>query len=249
MTPQFSICVPTRGRQLGLTRLAKSIDSMSDNPELVELILRIDDDDHVASQAANDLVGRIRCPIILVVLPHNEFLSDLWEDCYPSTHADRIMMCADDCVFRTKGWDTRIAAVSPDSGRKVYFLYGNDLYQKGQLAAFPILSRAWIECVGFFVPRGYHRDWCDTHIHDIANRLKSEQGILKGTIVTYFKDIIFEHLHPAAGKAKYDKTYTARLKMPCEARQYHKRGAERSAAALKLARYIKKGVVPPGAKL
>ena len=129
-------------------------------------------------------------------------------------------------------------------------MYGNDTIQKNLLATFPIVSRAWVECAGFFMPRGYKRDWCDTHLYDIALRMKREHGINPRSLGWYFKDVIFEHQHPAHKKQfKYDKTYSDRLKMPCESKQFDRRSSERSKIAKRIAGYILHGKVPKDAKL
>lgn len=251
MSFNFTIIIPTRNRYEGLTNLVRSINNLARWPEKIEVIVRIDDDDNKGLGAASDLeAAGLQITFIKVVKPRNEFLSDLWDECYKLAHANRIMACADDCIFRTKGWDKVIIDASPNPGRVVYFMYGNDTIQKNFLATFPIVSRAWIECAGFFMPRGYKRDWCDTHLHDIAMRLKKEHKINIRTVVKYFKDVIFEHQHPAhKRKFKYDQTYTDRLKMPCEKKQYDRRARERSKIAARIAGYIKHRKVPEGAKL
>jgi len=251
MKYNFTIIVPTRSRYEGLTQLVRSICILAKWPEKLEIIMRIDDDDKDGLHAAADLeIEDLKATLVKIIKPRNEFLSDLWDECYEFAHADRIMACADDCVFRTQDWDVPIVKASPHPDRIVYFMYGNDTIQKNFLATFPIVSRAWIECAGFFIPRGYKRDWCDTHLHDIALRLKKEHRIDPHSLGWYFKDVIFEHQHPAHKKQfKYDATYTDRLKMPCEEKQFKRRAAERSKIATRIARYIKNGRVPEGAKL
>ena len=249
----FSICVPTRARGVGLIRLIKSINNTANKPSKIEIVLRIDEDDIIARSSAKEIQHNqnIKCNIKKIILPRNEFLSDLWEDCYQQATSNRLMMCADDCIFRTAGWDTIIAEASPNPGCKPYFLYANDLLQGKGLAVFPIMSRAWVECVGYFVPRGYRRDWCDTHLHDIATRVAADDRIDGRSVKKYFKEVVCEHMHPAAGKAKWDKTYTYRLKMKCESGQYNNRTQERIDKADSILQYMLHGLVPsgPGAPL
>ena len=247
----FTIIIPTRGRYNGLTQIVRSICTLAKWPEKIEIIMRIDDDDKEGLRAAADLEAEdLKATLVKVVKPRNEYLSDLWDECYEFAHANRIMACADDCVFRTQDWDKPIIAASPKPGRTVYFMYGNDTIQKNFLATFPIVSRAWVECAGFFMPCGYKRDWCDTHLYDIAIRLKKEHKINIRKLGWYFKDVIFEHQHPAHKKKfKYDQTYADRLKMPCKKNQFDRRAKERSKTAARIASYILHGRVPHGAKL
>jgi len=251
MKYDITIIIPTRDRYNGLTYLVKSINDLANKPRKIEIIMRVDDDDKVGLEAISDLeAANLEVALVKVIKPRNEYLSDLWDECYELASADRIMACADDCIFRTKDWDLTIVAASPNPDKVVYFMYGNDTIQKNFLATFPIVSRAWVECAGFFMPRGYKRDWCDTHLHDIAIRLKKEHRINLLTLGWYFKDIIFEHQHPAHKRQfKYDQTYSDRLKMPCEKKQYDARTAERSKIATRIAEYIKFKKVPKGAKL
>lgn len=246
----ISIIVPTRGRYQGLTQLVKSINRLAKWPEKVEVILRLDNDDKEGLHAAAELEkADLKVTIVKIVKPRNKYLSDLWDECYQFARADRIMACADDCVFRTQDWDEPIIEASPNPAKRVYFMYGNDTIQKNFLATFPIVSRAWVECAGFFMPRGYKRDWCDTHLYDIALRLKKHKVNLR-SLGWYFKDVIFEHQHPAHKRQfKYDDTYSYRLKLPCEQRQFARRATERARAATRIAAYIKNSKIPRGAKL
>jgi len=227
----FSICIPTRERPNNIKRLVSSILDLAHDPDKVELIFRLDADDSTVPDVIQKH-GKI------VTKKRPKCMSDLWEDCYPLATADRVMMCADDAVFRTQDWDKTIYDMTPDPGNHFYFIWGNDLIQCRGLATFPIMSRAWINEVGYFIPRGYLREWCDTHVHDIANRLNK----LGYDVRFYFAEVIFEHMHPNAGKAKNDNTYRYRYALKGEEGQYRRRSEERQKIAAKLARKIKRGV-------
>jgi glycosyltransferase involved in cell wall biosynthesis len=232
----FSICVPTRGRPGNVERLTNSIMNTASKPDEVEMIFRIDDDDELT------IAEKLSEHCVIIIEKQSEMLSDLWEECYPHTTSDRIMMCADDVVFKTKGWDNTIVIKTPKAGEHLYFIWGNDLNQRRGLATLPMMSRLWIDSVGYFVPRGYRCDWCDTHIHDLANKLAG----LGVDVRCYFKDVVFEHMHPSVGKAKWDDTYTYRRKMKSEASQFTNRNQERSDIANKLHDLVKSGKLKAG---
>ena len=219
----------------GIHRLLQSIRSTAKNPNGIEIILRIDSDDlkTIAFTKRYD-----KHPLKIKIKDRSKFISDLWEDAYKLTSADRIMVCADDVIFRTDNWDEIIAKASPKPDKNVYFMYGNDLLQGKGLATLPILSRSWVKLAGYFMPRGYKVDWCDTHLHDIARRLAKIEGIDPKAHIKYFSEIIFEHMHPNLGKAPWDKTYAFRRKMGTEQAQYDKRANERAKIAIKMAKYI-----------
>lgn len=233
---RFSICVPTRGRPENVKRLIDSIYSTASKPSTVEIIFRTDNDDKGARRTKSAITENIkklkeenRVHIKMAVGERLQYLSDLWEDCYSHAISDRIMMCADDVIFRTQGWDNTIANGTPNADKNIYFIWGNDLNQRRGLATLPMMSRLWIETVGYFVPKGYACDWCDTHIHDIANRLAN----LGSDIRCYFGDVVFEHMHPSVGKAKWDDTYGFR-RSKVEQSQYYKRTGERQTIAQKI---------------
>lgn len=243
---RFSICVPTRGRINNVNRLTKSIYDKATKPNTIEIIYRVDDDDRASQEAIPKLIAenvrRKFAPIKMVIGKRTKYLSDLWEDCYPLTSGQRIMMCADDVIFRTQSWDDKIFLKTPDAHQKLYFIWGNDLNQCRGLATLPMMSRPWVENVGYFVPRGYACDWCDTHLHDIANKLAN-----CGTNVRcYFRDVIFEHMHPTIGKAKWDPTYHHRRSMGSSSGTYSTTNKARNDIAKRIHALVLAGKVKAG---
>lgn len=238
----FSIVVPTRGRPDNIKRLLDSIAQTTSMPKKIEVILRLDLDDKPTIDFLKKCVYECKYPfsIKLVIKERNEYISDLWEECLPDAVGDRLFMCADDVIFRTKGWDSIISERTPRADSNVYFIWGNDKNQREKLATLPILSRGWVNLVGYFVPRGYKRDYCDTHLQDIAIRLKK----LGHNRMHYFSDVIFEHMHPTCGKAQWDETYKYRLKMGVKdehpgAHTYSSKERERQETANRLAARLK----------
>ena len=210
----------------------------TDDPKKIEVIFRVDLDD----EKTLNLVKSFKAPFKIKIVKdkRNECLSDLWEECMPVATGDRLFMCADDVIFRTKGWDSKIVKKTPKARENIYFIWGNDKNQGKDLATLPSLSRGWVNAVGYFVPSGYKRDYCDTHLQDIAARLKK----LGSNRMTYFKNVVFEHMHPTAGKAKWDETYRYRLKMGVKgdhpgAHTYSSRTSERQKIAEKLHKKLK----------
>lgn len=224
----ISIIIPTRSRPNNVIRLIESLHNTA-NVDNLQIILRIDDDD----VSYDDL--QLSCDI--VKKPRNKFLSDLWQEAVPEAKHDIVMACADDVIFRTKNWDQTIINIMKDPVNTLCFLWCNDLYQGPRLATLPFVTRAWINAVGFLMPSGYARDWCDTHLHDIARKLRK----LGAEAMVYLKDVVIEHMHPAAGKSNYDETYTYRLKMSCPQRIFDGRDSERHELSLKIFKEISAG--------
>jgi hypothetical protein len=233
---RFSIIIPTRARVSNIQRILASLNLTLEQPNKTEVILRLDDDDGEVLEACKKINTKYK--LKKVVKPRNEdFLSDLWEDCRERAVGSRFMMCADDVVFKTKNWDAIVAQGTPNPEKLFHFVYGNDKIHGKGLATLPIVSRAWVETVGYFVPRGYTCDYCDTHLQDIAIRLNK----LGCNVIQYFDNVVFEHRHPVAGKAKWDKTYSFRRKKHDKAvREYNHRAVERAKKAERLAKIAKK---------
>ncbi len=140
------------------------------------------------------------------------------------------MMCADDVVFRTRGWDDKVSAVMTNPKSTLHFVWGNDLNQGENIATLPFMSRCLIESMGYFVPRGYIHDYCDTHLHHIAQHLK-HLGI---NIMKYLNNVVFEHMHPTVNKAKWDKTYKYRQNLGPADNHYSSLSGHRKQMAKKL---------------
>lgn len=56
---------------------------------------------------------------------------------------------------------------------------------------------------GGLVPVEYNRDYIDTHLYDIFRKLKA----LGCDRLVYLEDVVLEHMHIEAGKARMDATY------------------------------------------
>lgn len=235
---RFSICVPTRCRPNNIKRLAQSIYSTASVPNGIEIIYRVDSDD----KESQDVISASTHHYKMIVGDRLKHLSDLWDECYPHATSNRIMMCADDVIFRTGKWDNTIVDKTPNAKEKLYFIYGNDLNQCRGLATLPILSRAWIENVGYFVPKGYTCDWCDTHLHDMANKLAGYGADVR----VYFKDVIFEHMHPTIAKAQWDDTYHHRRSQGSSSGKYGALDGDRRKIMKKLMSMIESGKIQAG---
>lgn len=100
----------------------------------------------------------------------------------------------DDVLFRTDGWDTAIADALQTPG----IAYGNDLVHAAGHPTAIFMSSSIARALGWLaLPASWHL-WVD----DAWKRLGQETGTLR-----YLPDLIFEHMHPAVGKAEMDLTY------------------------------------------
>ncbi|HVI10430.1 MAG TPA: hypothetical protein VND65_19235 [Candidatus Binatia bacterium] len=154
--------------------------------------------------------------------------SDYWNTLLLSAQSDIFMMCGDDCVFRTPGWDTIVERAFAESTDKILLAYGDDTSPFGKtFATHPFIHRRWVEVVGYFSGPGFTGDFADSWVQDVADMIGRKK----------FLPIVTEHMHYYLQKAPDDETYqetrarVARDKMP---ELYAARLKEREADAQKL---------------
>lgn len=196
----ISLLVPTRGRPKLLMGMLESVFAMAAEPDAVNVVVYIDDDDEetLSLDLSPFNVNRIVGP--------RQSMGTLNASCYAHSTGDIIMLCNDDVVVRTQGWDTRIRDAGSRFPDQVYLLYPNDLFKGKEVATFPILSRVTCDAVADPFPGEYRGAFIDVHIMDIFKRLKGRSH----QRAVYLDDVVFEHMHYLAGKSPFDETYRQR---------------------------------------
>jgi hypothetical protein len=180
-----------------MNRLVESVYATSTTP--VEVLFRLDLDDEAS------IVEAVRLGMaypVRYVADERGVLSDLWNDAAAISAGEILMMCGDDIVFRTPGWDTKVLAAFDQYPDRIALVYGNDLIQHERLATHPFIHRRWFEAVGYLVPNGFSCDWCDMWLNEVAIALGRRH---------YLPDVITEHMHPVMGKARLDESHRERI--------------------------------------
>ena len=193
----ISVCVPSRIRPQSMNRLVESVYATSTTP--VEVLFRLDLDDEAS------IVEAVRLGMtypVRHVAAERGVLSDLWNDAAAISTGEILMMCGDDIVFRTAGWDTKVLEAFDQYPDRIALVYGNDLIQHERLATHPFIHRRWYEAVGYLVPNGFSCDWCDMWLNEVAIALGRRH---------YLPDVITEHMHPVMGKARLDESHRERI--------------------------------------
>lgn len=194
----ISILCPTRGRPTSVARLLSSIrrTAVSDT---VEVIFYVDDDDPDLEITVDLIQDDVRS--IARIGPRCT-LSSCWNRCWDEASGDIAMQCGDDIRFRTPGWDAQIEAAFSRWPDRILLVHGDDGFQHERTATHGFLHRRWVQTVGEFVPGIFASDWADTWLTEVADRLGRR---------LYLPTVVTEHLHPAAGKAQWDRTHRERL--------------------------------------
>jgi hypothetical protein len=103
----------------------------------------------------------------------------------------------DDCCFRTAGWDETLLNRFGELNNKA-IIYPDDGHHHGNHPTHWFYSSNIPKALGYFVQPDLLHLFCDNVIAEIGRAT----GLLH-----YFPDILVEHMHYSAGKAKDDKTY------------------------------------------
>jgi glycosyltransferase involved in cell wall biosynthesis len=194
----ISLLLPTRGRPQLLQRLLESLVETTSRIERLEVVLFIDADDQSTGAVSHPLLELTK-----LIEPPGKKMGQMNQACYENSRGRFVMLMNDDVIFRTKSWDTRVLDAFARFPDEVALVYGNDLHQRKSMATLPIVSRAVCEALGGICPRDYLNVYIDVHLYDIFKKL-ARLGYQR---VVYLEDVIFEHMHPEAGKSPMDATY------------------------------------------
>ena len=102
----------------------------------------------------------------------------------------------DDHFPRTQGWDAAYLLALRIFGPG--FVYGDDLFQHEVIPTQVAMTTDIPRTLGWMVPPQFHHLFVDVVWRDLGSGMGS---------LTYLPDVIVEHMHPLAGKARMDKAY------------------------------------------
>jgi 2-polyprenyl-3-methyl-5-hydroxy-6-metoxy-1,4-benzoquinol methylase len=103
---------------------------------------------------------------------------------------------SDDFIIKNK-WESRFIEFFTNNNG-VGIAYGNDLLQQDKLPTAVCMTSNIIDTLGYMIPPQLQHMYADNFWRDLGLNTK---------IIKYFPDIIFEHIHPDAGKTHRDKQY------------------------------------------
>lgn len=218
----ISILVPSRKRPNTLLRMYASAMETADRPEEVEVVARIDDDDHTYSG--------ISAPRMTILVGPREGLASAWNECADKAKGELMGLVGDDIIFRTKGWDTIVKQKFEEFEDKILYVFGDDLGNGGrQAGTHGFIHRNWVDTVGYFVPPYFAASQVDHWLNEVARKL----GRLR------YGDIIMEHVHWAFGKADKDQVYEEGSQRAIQAdKEWHLRQGELDEDVAKLREFI-----------
>jgi len=209
-------------------QLFTNILETAENPETLEVILYVDDDDAESA--------RLACASLRVVklIGPRVSMGAMTRACHEASRGRYIALINDDMIFRTQAWDSAVADAFARHGDDIALVYANDLYYGDKVATFPILSRKACEVMGGIVPQEYQSHSIDSHLFDVFERL----GKLGFDRLTYLPEVVFEHLQHGAGHSAARPTPGAEAQRD-DRRRYLALSEEREKIARKLAEHIR----------
>ena len=190
--PMLSLIVPTRGRPAQLRAFLDSLCRTAEQVAQLEVVLVADEDD--AETVAFRHPG---ITLRTVVVPQGLPMGALNARGYAAATGEHIMLCNDDVVVKTPGWDGRLRAVFGSFPDGVVLVHVNDGTFKDSLCIFPCVSRRYAQLAGGICPEGYRRYRIDDHIYNVFNLL----ALLGEYRIQYLPDVLFEHQNYAASIA------------------------------------------------
>jgi hypothetical protein len=202
MKKNISLLLPTRGRTKLAERFLQSVIAQSAHPELIEVVLCVDDDDPESHRISSSELA-----LKMVIVPR-QTMGAYNTICLQHATGEITIAVNDDIVIRTKGWDDKVRALDANYPDGIYLGYGNDLFKGEKVCTFPILSREACRVLSEPYPEIYKGAFIDVHLMDIFRRLE-KRGYPR---MVYAHDIVFEHVHYRTNPDLLDATYRERAR-------------------------------------
>jgi len=197
----ISILCPTRNRPVELTRMVASALLTIAQLDRVEILFYVDEDDAVSIPAIEALERPSEFRVDYKVGPR-QMLTQCWNELIPVAKGDLYMQGNDDIIFRTAAWDAMVHQTFEKVQDRILMVHGSDEGMHfGNFAAHPIVSKQWVDALGYFIPPYFSSDFGDKWVNDLANGIKRR----------VYLPFVVEHMHYMFGKAVKDQTTLERL--------------------------------------
>jgi aspartyl/asparaginyl beta-hydroxylase (cupin superfamily) len=233
---QLSLLCPTRGRVQGLATLLRSVARTTRAAHRIEVLCYVDADDPALPgyrRLAHEAENRLGFGRLVLAVGEPVGVPGAWNALAARATGDYLLMANDDQFYVDHGWDAildrrldALAAQCPDEVLCLYFDAGQ--YPEGG-CDFPIISRAWYETLGYYVPEIFQQWQAERWIFDLARRIDRLYPVA---------GVLVEHLHYQDYKAPFDTTYQrhrmTREKSFADQAMFIRTAADRTRAAARL---------------
>jgi len=219
---RFSILVPTRKRPHRLSAMYETARSTAHNPEDIELVYYVDEDDHSYDEL--DLPNSLR------VDGPRKVLAQCWNDCWKNATGEYLGLIGDDIAFHTQDWDLKVDEMFQEQADRIMYVFGDDGTTFGKsFGTHGFIHQNWAKTLGYFVPPYFVANYVDRWLNLCAESV----GRLR------YGGISLEHNHRGFNKAPDDETYRDGYKRFGDAEaEWFKRQDELEADKQKLKEFI-----------
>ena len=181
---KISWIVPTRNRPDGMNLFVNSVFESASNPDSVEIVFYIDNDDLPSKERADKLKEKYN---INYIFGKRIFQSQTINECCKLAKGDIFFLGADDILVETDNWDNIVVNAFDKIEDKIALFYGYDNRIPPKLmGTHPIIHRKWYEVVGHIFPPNFDKGGSDIYVNRTASKLNRQ----------FFLNIYTPHLHP-----------------------------------------------------
>ena len=180
------IIIPSRDR---VENTARAIQAIKETAVMSDIMIGLDEDNESIYPRIDGVIYEVN-PRLRMNGTLN-LLAMKYVDQY-----ETIFFMGDDHLPKEYGWDARLYGAIEDKEYGVS--YGNDLLQGINLPTAVMMSTNIIKELGFMSPPKLIHMFMDNFWKSVGEGLEA---------ITYFDDLIIEHLHAYAGKAELDEMY------------------------------------------
>lgn len=199
----ISLCIATRGRPEIFKQMCMSALDMASNPDDIEFVGYHDSDDtSIYEYVGNhkEVVGER----ISIILAANEAQKIATGPIY--------MFGADDMIFKTKGWDTKVKEIFDQYSDKIVLVCpDNDNWGIWKFGVTGFVHKNWVDTLGHFLNPHPDAQSADQWTNEIAVAMDRR---------IHLKDVIVEHInirddvHREKNRRGLEQRYTKRYYLP-----------------------------------
>lgn len=195
--PDLVVIVPSRGRPAAVAALDAAFRETCVADTRIVLALDADDPDRGGYFAVQgDPLTRVSAAYLQPATPESTMVSALNLAADDHARGFAVGFMGDDHRPRTKGWDQQYLDALRELGTGI--VYGNDLLQGANLPTQVAMTADIVRRLGYMAPPQLRHMYVDNFWRDLGRAV----GCIR-----YLPNVVVEHLHPIAGKAKWDPGY------------------------------------------
>jgi hypothetical protein len=191
----------SRQRPDNLKRTLLNIQEMATNPDYL-ICLTLDEDDKTVNNVefTDWLNQNFGLELHYFFGRSKNKIDAINRDLEHFTNFDILVNVSDDQVFTVKGFDQKIIdAFQFANGTDLYLHFRDTNHDPiDALCTLSIIGRDYFKRDGYIYHPSYKSVWCDNESMQVAKNRNCYR---------FIPDVIFEHLHPAYGKAQTDSQY------------------------------------------